>query len=322
MSAGLQRCSPREGSIHELPALRARFGLDRPFDLARTCRPLTDGGSDPTWSIADGLVRHALSTPEGPAAVEVRHCAAPPHGSLEVQAFGPGAGWILTRVPRMLGLHDEPVGFEPDLHPLVARIAALRTGVRFGASLRVRDALVPVVLGQRVTVGEARRSWWRLVTRHGSRAPGLADLWVPPAPSVLERLGSAEWHRLGVDRGRSDTIRRTLPMLPAIERAAERSSHELQRVITTVRGIGPWTATALASTVLGDPDAVLLGDLHLPHTVCWALAREPRGSDERMLQLLEPWKGHRGRVVRLVRTAGLGAPKRGPRYSPMPMDRW
>jgi 3-methyladenine DNA glycosylase/8-oxoguanine DNA glycosylase len=74
--------------------------------------------------------------------------------------------------------------------------------------------------------------------------------------------------------------------------------------------------------VLGDPDAVLLGDLHLPSTVSWALAREPRGDDARMLELLEPWRGHRGRVVRLIRSAGRSAPRRGPRYTPLPIHRW
>lgn len=49
-----------------------------------------------------------------------------------------------------------------------------------------------------------------------------------------------------------------------------------------------------------DPDAVPTGDLHLPHLVCWGLGREPRGSDARMLELLEPFRGHRGRVCRLL----------------------
>jgi regulatory protein len=44
---------------------------------------------------------------------------------------------------------------------------------------------------------------------------------------------------------------------------AERDSLELQHLLCSVPGIGPWTATGLAQHVLGDPDAVLLGDLHI-----------------------------------------------------------
>jgi 3-methyladenine DNA glycosylase/8-oxoguanine DNA glycosylase len=62
----------------------------------------------------------------------------------------------------------------------------------------------------------------------------------------------------------------------------------------------------------GDPDVVTVGDYHLPHLVSWALAGEPRGTDERMLELLEPFAGNRGRVVALLALAGLGAPRFGP----------
>ena len=78
-------------------------------------------------------------------------------------------------------------------------------------------------------------------------------------------------------------------------------------------GVGPWTAAEVALVALGDADAVPVGDYHVPHMVSWALAGEPRGSDERMLDLLEPFAGHRGRVVRLLAAAGLAAPRFGPR---------
>jgi hypothetical protein len=47
--------------------------------------------------------------------------------------------------------------------------------------------------------------------------------------------------------------------------------------------------------------------------VSFALAGEPRGGDERMLELLAPFAGHRGRVTRLIEASGVRAPRRGPR---------
>jgi 3-methyladenine DNA glycosylase/8-oxoguanine DNA glycosylase len=70
----------------------------------------------------------------------------------------------------------------------------------------------------------------------------------------------------------------------------------------------------------GDPDAVSVGDFHIPNMVAWALAGEPRGIDERMLELLEPYRGQRGRVIRLLELAGFGAPRYGPRLSPRRID--
>jgi hypothetical protein len=63
----------------------------------------------------------------------------------------------------------------------------------------------------------------------------------------------------------------------------------------------------------GDPDALSLGDFHTPHLVSWALAGEARGDDARMLELLEPYRGQRARLVRVLELSGLMAPRFGPR---------
>ena len=310
--------------------------VDGPLDLVRTLRPLADGGGDPTWRFSrdpgggGGRALRAMWTPDGAATVELHLPAGGEGAILTCRAWGPGADWVLQRADAMAGLHDDRRGFRPELHPVVAATDRRMAGVRMGRALTVGDVVVPIVLGQRVTTGEARRSWWRLVWRHGHAAPGAAigsadpgstAARLPPTPHTLARLGDADWHVLGVERGRADAVRGLLAVLPALERAAAaRDTLALRTVAESVRGVGPWTSTAMASAVLGDPDVVLLGDLHLPHAVGHALADEERGSDERMLELLEPFRPHRGRVVRLLKYSGQGAaPRRGPRYTPLPI---
>ena len=73
---------------------------------------------------------------------------------------------------------------------------------------------------------------------------------------------------------------------------------------------------------LGDPDAVAVGDYHVKNIVAWNLVNEARATDERMLQLLEPYAGQRGRVVRAIINHGSGAPKFGPKQRILPMSRW
>jgi 3-methyladenine DNA glycosylase/8-oxoguanine DNA glycosylase len=87
------------------------------------------------------------------------------------------------------------------------------------------------------------------------------------------------------------------------------------------RGIGPWTAAEATRVAFGDPDAVSLGDAHLPDLVCWALAGEPRSDDVRMLELLSPYQGQRARVIRLLEAAGIGIPRFGPRFAPRRIGR-
>ena len=71
-----------------------------------------------------------------------------------------------------------------------------------------------------------------------------------------------------------------------------------------------------------DPDAVPVGDFHFPNTVAWALAREPRADDDRMLELLAPYAGQRGRVLRSLVSIAGAAPSYGPRQRILPMSQW
>ncbi len=257
-------------------------------------------------------------TPAGPATLRIDHLG----DHLAVDAWGDGAEWAADRTPTMLGIGRHDVDFDPSTHPAVRDAYRSRPGLRHGAGLSLADAVAPVVLAQRVTSREARTSWYQLVRRYGEESPGTCPgVRLPPHPRTLVRLSDAQWHVLGVERQRADTVRRTLGVLPALERARSTGSDRFQEVVRSVPGCGSWTATGLAGQVLGDPDAVLLGDLHLPHAVCHALAGVARGSDARMLELLEPWQGRRAVVVRLLRSCGAVAPRRGPRYSPLPIAR-
>jgi 3-methyladenine DNA glycosylase/8-oxoguanine DNA glycosylase len=85
------------------------------------------------------------------------------------------------------------------------------------------------------------------------------------------------------------------------------------RRIRAFPGVGPWTAAKVAMVALGDADAVPVGDYHLPHSIGYLFDGTPRSTDERMLEILEPYRGHRARVIRLVIEAGIGAPRFGPR---------
>lgn len=106
--------------------------------------------------------------------------------------------------------------------------------------------------------------------------------------------------RDGIERRRADILRRMALVARRLEETAEMTLDAAYARLTAITGIGPWTAGRIAMLALGDCDAVFVGDLHLPHLVSSALAGERRGTDERMLELLEPYRGHRARVVRLL----------------------
>ena len=112
------------------------------------------------------------------------------------------------------------------------------------------------------------------------------------------------FHPFGVEQRRTQTLLRRPLVADRLERCADTA--EATRRLTALPGIGPWTAAEVVRDAYGDADAVSVGDYHIPNTVAWALAGEPRGTDDRMLELLEPFRGHRGRVCDLLAAGGIG----------------
>ena len=144
-------------------------------------------------------------------------------------------------------------------------------------------------------------------------APGPVPLLLTPSADRLLDVPSYAFHRLGVERRRADTIQRCARVAHRLEEAVGLGTNVLDQRLRSIPGVGAWTSAEVRLVALGDADAVSVGDYHLPHVVAFALAGEARGDDERMLELLAPFAGHRGRVVRMIETSGITAPRRGPR---------
>lgn len=264
------------------------------------------GGGDPTIRFAVDGVWRATNTPEGPGTIHLR-----PDGT--ARSWGPGGGWLNERAAAMAGEHDRVDGFDPTSHPVVARLARRMRHVRLTRTERVLDALVPAVLEQKVTGAEARRAWIGLVRHAGEPAPGPVALRCPPTAERVLDVPYYVFHRLGVERKRADTIHRCAAVAHRLEEAVEMGTDVLDQRLRCIAGVGVWTSAEVRRVALGDADAVSVGDYHLPHMVAWTLAGEPRADDDRMLELLQPFLGHRGRVVRLIELGGRTAPRRGPR---------
>jgi 3-methyladenine DNA glycosylase/8-oxoguanine DNA glycosylase len=100
-----------------------------------------------------------------------------------------------------------------------------------------------------------------------------------------------------------------------LERTLRVDHAEADRRLRSVPGIGVWTSAEVRQRAHGDPDAVSFGDFHVARSVTFALTGV-EGDDDAMAELLEPWRGHRFRVQRLLELALRGHPRHGPRMAP------
>ncbi len=281
-----------------------------PLDLVATTFPLRQGIDDPTIRVVGGEVWRGLHTASGAATLRLRVDA----GELVAGAVGPGAEAALELAPRLAGLCDDPTALRPG-HRAIAEARRRSPGLRLTAGTSVFDALMWLVLAQKVVGHDARRAYRDLARRLGEPAPGSAGLLLPPDPQRVARTPYWVFHECNVERRRAAVIVNAALHATTLNALATLPAAEARHRLQSLPGVGPWTGAEVTAVTHGDPDAVPLGDYHVPNVVAYALAGEARADDARMLELLEPYAGQRGRVIRLLMSGGRGAPRYGPRMA-------
>jgi 3-methyladenine DNA glycosylase/8-oxoguanine DNA glycosylase len=286
-----------------------RLQLDHQVDLRRTLFPLIRGAGDPTTSVEGRTVWRAVRTDDGPATLGLTQID---RRTIEVGASGPGADRAAELVaPRLVGAFDDPDAFVPrdDLMRAIWRdhrsVLLTRTDPF--------PVLIAAILEQKVQGLEARRAWREVVMATADPAPGDVGLHLPPDPERLATIPSWVLSKNGVVHRRAAALREAARHPKKIAGLVNATPEEARAFLEKLPGVGPWTTGEVCRIALGDPDAISVGDYHLPNIVAWAFAGEPRGTDERMLELLEPYRGQRGRVEILLEASGIGAPAFGPK---------
>lgn len=254
----------------------------------------------------DGITWWASHTPHGSAVTAFR----PSGAELVVDSWGDGSAWAVDRMPAVIGLRDDTVDdFRPD-HPVLRRLVDRFGALRVGATGRWYEALVTTAIGQRVVTADAGASRWRLASEFGDTSLG-GPMGIFPTPERLLALPDHDFHRIGIERSRARVLRIAAKYADRIERLDGVPGGDAEAWLQQLPGIGPWTSSITTAIAGGNVDAVPVGDLHVPGMVTYALTGEV-GDDRAMLDALEPYAGHRGRVVRMIKMGGAGPPQHRP----------
>ncbi|HEU4894333.1 MAG TPA: DNA-3-methyladenine glycosylase 2 family protein [Acidimicrobiia bacterium] len=281
----------------------------RSLDLRRTLRPLHGRFARDGWWLS-------ARTPDGPGSLRVRRT----RDEIIGETWGDGGGWLLGRLDAIAGLHDEPSRFQTD-DPVVSPLHRGHPGDRFGKTELVFPALLVAICGQKVTGQEAARAMRGLTQEFSGPAPGPnPGLRLPPDPDLMADAPYHVFHPLHLERRRADLIRRVSRDATRIQSLAAAHPTEAAVYLQRFQGIAEWTTAKTLEVSHGDPDQVAVGDFHFKHMVVHHLTGRDRGTDEEMLELLEPFQPHRGRVIRLLHLLGH-EPSFGPRLAPRDITR-
>ncbi len=152
-------------------------------------------------------------------------------------------------------------------------------------------SLVSIVVSQQVSRASADAILARL--------SGLAN---PLLPQTLLDAGDSLFRDAGLSRPKQKTL---LALSEAVSGGLDLSgvcdlqAEEAIALLTSVSGIGRWTAEVYLLSAAGHADVFPARDVALQSAVGHALGIEPRPGEKKLIEIAESWSPHRGVASRL-----------------------
>jgi DNA-3-methyladenine glycosylase II len=154
------------------------------------------------------------------------------------------------------------------------------------------EGLAQIVTGQQVSVASASAIWGRV---SGAFAPFHHD--------ALHRARADRLGRLGLSSAKIKTLKGVARELVAgrlnLEVLAEEDADAAHNMLTSLHGIGPWTADVYLLFCLGHGDAWPAGDVAIQEAIKVGLGLATRPTEKQMAPLAEPWRPLRGAAAHL-----------------------
>ena len=272
------------------------------IDPALVLGPLAMMRTDPTMRLGRHEAIRSTYTPDGPGVIRITWGQRV--GQVSVDVSGDGADWLIRQAPRLIGADDDVRGFAP-VDAVVNRLWARFRGDRVGATGTVWHDLAWTITQQRVRRSDASQQWRRLAHAYGDVCDGYDDLYTPPDPERLARAAPWSLRSLGIDERRATTLIAAARVAGKLHALTDRPFPDVERPLRTIPGVGPWTLGCLSAFTWGDPDTVIPGDSGIPSLIASTLTGARRADDATMLELLEPYRPHRYRVLRLAFAARM-----------------
>ncbi|MDB5800324.1 MAG: repair protein [Rhodocyclales bacterium] len=212
-------------------------------------------------------------------------------------AKGMDGAALKAMVQGMLGMHILPEAFEAAVatDPLLGAVVLRQRGLRIPQTATAFEALSWAIIGQQIGLGFAitlRRRFIELGgVRHGS---GMACY---PDAGCVARMRADDLGRLQFSRAKSEALIRVAQLIEEgrldLEQLATEAPEAAFETLTSIKGIGPWTANYVLMRGLGAVDCSLHGDAAVRAAIVRITGTsEKLGQVEaqRMLEQYRPWR--------------------------------
>ncbi len=284
--------------------LTVRLPYRMPFNWTAFLKFFADRATPGVESVDGDVYRRTLSLENDHGVIEVRPDKRDGYLSLTLNSVNTNALFETVQSAREVFDLDAPVA---EIREALGRDRTLRkmlnknSGVRVPGAWNGFELTVRAILGQQISVKAATTLAGRIASRYGeplkmadeNEAHGLQRIF-----PVAEKLMRARFNDLGIVGSRIETIRRVAAAVVNgdVHFDVAQDPDEFCSALTSIRGIGDWTAQYVAMRALKSPDAFPESDLGLLK----AIEYPERVSPKNLLARAENWRPWRSYAAMLL----------------------
>lgn len=188
---------------------------------------------------------------------------------------------------------NEGVAALQRLDPVMARIVAAGAAPPLRKRAPGFSGLAKIIVSQQLSTASAAAIWARVEARF----PSLSHETIAAAADDDLRAAGLSAPKIRTLRAIAAAVGEGALPLDALH---DRPADEAHRLMTAVKGIGPWTADIYLLFCLGHPDAFPAGDLALREAARSAYALDRRPDGKAILTLAERWRPWRGVAAKVL----------------------
>ena len=287
-----------------------------PFDFELTAGYLTYfQGRYATDSLVDGVYRRLLDL-DGQlvlASVSSLGSLEKPELSVELQGEGLTSDNVevaTDKVAWILGVEQElgPFYASAQGDPAMAAITQRFYGLHMPHTASVFEALVLAILGQQIATNVARIIRTLLIETYGPRQSIDGETYYAfPRPETLAALRVEDLRGMKLSQRKAEYVHgiacTALDDPGFIEGLHHLDDEAVVRQITSLRGVGNWTAQWILIRALGRPDALPLGDLALRRVVSRLYFQDEPLNDTEVEEFCRRWSPYRTYATTYMFTA-------------------
>jgi len=287
-----------------------------PFDFELTAGYLTYfQGRYATDSLADGVYRRLLDLDGKLVLASVSSVGSLEEPELAVDLQGERltssvAESAANQVAWILGIGQDLTPFYAlaQSHPAMLAITQRFHGLHMPHTASVFEALVLAILGQQIATNVARIIRTLLIETHGPRQTFDGETYYAfPRPETLAALRVEDLRGLKLSQRKAEYVHgiacAALDDPEGMEGLHRMDDESVIQHVTSMRGVGQWTAQWLLIRALGRPDALPLGDLALRRVVSRLYFQEEPLNDAQVEEFCRRWSPWRTYATTYMFTA-------------------